>query len=248
MVDLKTRRLPRIRRLQDLYDAARIVDALDHIHFFQRSLVAATWSAPWSSTSTRSMPASPARPSMSAPASAGADTLEAGARDPAPDRRRRGRLAGAAVRLACPAASSCRPCALPRTPAAAWRSRVARRHAGAAPVRRPGRRHLAGGARGLGRPGGGRGAGGPGLRQCAQARRARDLRHLAVRLGPAHRRHVGRQRRAGAADGRLRPDGPVLRPAHRRRLGHERFQAARRAVRLPRRATTTRWSAMPAPT
>jgi trimethylamine--corrinoid protein Co-methyltransferase len=39
MVDLKTREY-RESVLQDLYDAARIVDALDHIHFFQRSLVA----------------------------------------------------------------------------------------------------------------------------------------------------------------------------------------------------------------
>ena len=38
MVDLKTRNY-RESLLQDLYDAARIVDALDHIHFFQRSLV-----------------------------------------------------------------------------------------------------------------------------------------------------------------------------------------------------------------
>ena len=38
MVDLKTRAY-RESLLQDLYDASRIVDALDHIHFFQRTLV-----------------------------------------------------------------------------------------------------------------------------------------------------------------------------------------------------------------
>ncbi len=38
MVDLKTRDY-RESVLQDLYDAARLVDALDHIHFFQRTLV-----------------------------------------------------------------------------------------------------------------------------------------------------------------------------------------------------------------
>ena len=38
MVDLKTREY-RESLLQDLYDAARIVDSLDHIHFYQRSLV-----------------------------------------------------------------------------------------------------------------------------------------------------------------------------------------------------------------
>ena len=38
MVDLKTRAY-RESLLQDLYDAARIVDALDHVHFFQRTLV-----------------------------------------------------------------------------------------------------------------------------------------------------------------------------------------------------------------
>ena len=39
IVDLETR-VYRESTLQDLYDAARIVDALDHIHFFQRSMVA----------------------------------------------------------------------------------------------------------------------------------------------------------------------------------------------------------------
>ena len=38
MVDLKTREYRELL-LQDLYDAARIVDALDHVHFFQRTLV-----------------------------------------------------------------------------------------------------------------------------------------------------------------------------------------------------------------
>jgi trimethylamine---corrinoid protein Co-methyltransferase len=39
MVDRKTREY-RESLLQDLYDAARIVDSLDHVHFFQRTLVA----------------------------------------------------------------------------------------------------------------------------------------------------------------------------------------------------------------
>jgi trimethylamine--corrinoid protein Co-methyltransferase len=39
MIDLKTRDY-RESVLRDLYDAARLVDALDHIHLFQRSLVA----------------------------------------------------------------------------------------------------------------------------------------------------------------------------------------------------------------
>ena len=44
-----------------------------------------------------------------------------------------------------------------------------------------------------------------------------DLRHLAVRLGPQDRRDVGRLGRTGDPDGRLRADGAILRPA--RRLG-----------------------------
>ena len=62
-----------------------------------------------------------------------------------------------------------------------------------------------------------------------QARRAGHLRHLAVRLGSAHRRHVGRQPGAGAALGGLRADGAVLRPDRRHRVGHDRLQDARRA-------------------
>ena len=48
-----------------------------------------------------------------------------------------------------------------------------------------------------------------------------DLRHLAVRLGSAHRRHVGRFGRAGAADRGLRADGAILRPAGRLGRRHD---------------------------
>ena len=77
MVDLKTREY-RESLLQDLYDAARIVDALDHIHFFQRTLVPATWWARWSWTSTRSMPASPGTTKHVGTSFCRGDTLNAG--------------------------------------------------------------------------------------------------------------------------------------------------------------------------
>ena len=43
---------------------------------------------------------------------------------------------------------------------------------------------------------------GPRVRERDQARAPGDLRHLVLRLRPAHGRHVGRQPRAGAALGR----------------------------------------------
>ena len=70
------------------------------------------------------------------------------------------------------------------------------------------------------------------LRQRAEARPSGDLRHLAVRLRPAHRRDVGRLGRAGGADLGLRADGAVLRSARRLGRRHDEFQAARHPVRL----------------
>jgi trimethylamine--corrinoid protein Co-methyltransferase len=71
------------------------------------------------------------------------------------------------------------------------------------------------------RAGRGRMSGGRGLCQRDQTWRPGDLWHLALRFRPAHRRDVGRQRRTGAFDRRLRPDAPLLRPAGRGRLGHQ---------------------------
>ena len=101
---------------------------------------------------------------------------------------------------------------------------------------------LVGGAGGRDRArgaGGHRGAGGrrvpgrPHLRQRDQARRAGDLRHLAVRLRPAHRRDVGRQRRSRRcsrpACAQMAQFYDLMR-RHRRR--HDRLQAARRPGRL----------------
>ena len=58
------------------------------------------------------------------------------------------------------------------------------------------------------------------------------VRHLAVRLGPAHRRDVRRIGRAGPFDRSLRADGAVLRPAGRIGRRHGRLQTARHPVRL----------------
>jgi trimethylamine--corrinoid protein Co-methyltransferase len=51
-----------------------------------------------------------------------------------------------------------------------------------------------------------------------------DLRHMALRVGPANRRDVGRVGGAGAAVGGLRPDAQVLRHPRRRGFRHERQQ------------------------
>ena len=44
MIDIETGRY-RDSTLRDLYDAARLVDALDNVHFFSRSVVARTRTA-----------------------------------------------------------------------------------------------------------------------------------------------------------------------------------------------------------
>ena len=132
---------------------------------------------------------------------------------------------------ACPAASSCRRCASPRTPAAASRSRLpaACRCCCCRPAR-PGATSPAALA-------------GSVVQAMAEVLAGlcyvnalkpgapaifgtwpfvSDLRTGAMSGGSAEQ---------ALLDGRLRPDGPVLRSAHRRRLGHERLQAARRPVR-----------------
>ena len=52
----------------------------------------------------------------------------------------------------------------------------------------------------------------PGLRERDQAQVAGHLRHLVLRVGPAHRRDVGRQPRAGTSVRRGHADVEVLRP------------------------------------
>ena len=155
----------------------------------------------------------------------------AGAGDALCDRRRRGEFPGAAVRLQLQllrgAADEVRRGRLRRA-----RSLRRGRHPDPAAVGRPGRRHRAGGNRRRRGAGGRRSAGRPDLRQRAEARPSGDLRHLAVRLRSAHRRHVRRLGRAGGADLGLRADGAVLRPARRLGRGHDGFQAARHPVRL----------------
>ena len=200
--------------LADLYDLARLVDRLDHVHFFQRPVVTRDLPDP------RELDLNTAYACIAGTAQARRHELRParacrrGGGDAASRRRRRGRVAGAAVRLDVlllrRAAAQVRRRRLPLP-----RGRRARRHAGAAARRGPGRRHEPGGARRRGRAGGRRGAGGPRLRQPAEPRPPGDLRALAVRLRPAHGRDERRQRRAGAAHRGLRPDGPVLRPADR---------------------------------
>jgi len=51
---------------------------------------------------------------------------------------------------------------------------------------------------------------GAGLRQCHQAGRTGDFRHLVLRVRSAYRRDVGRQSRAGAAVRGERPDVALL--------------------------------------
>ena len=94
--------------LADLYDIARLVDRLDHIHFFQRPWCPATCPTRASSTSTPPMPASPGTTQACRHQLRPARARRRGGRDAASGRRRRGRVAGAAVRHPCPAASSCR--------------------------------------------------------------------------------------------------------------------------------------------
>ena len=108
--------------LQDLYDAARIVDALDHIHFFQRTLV------PRDMVGAMELDLNTLYACIAGHHQACRHQLlprrhaERRARDPASRRRRRGRMAGAAVRqpvlLLRRAALALRRGCLPR----AWRS------------------------------------------------------------------------------------------------------------------------------
>ena len=80
MVDLKTREYRELL-LQDLYDAARIVDALDHIHFFQRAAGAARHGRRHGARPQHALRLHHrAPPSMSAPASAAATRSRPGSR------------------------------------------------------------------------------------------------------------------------------------------------------------------------
>ena len=67
MVDAKTGAY-RDSTTRDLYDIARVVDTLEHIHFYQRSVVCRRFCRPRNSTSTPPMPASAEPRSTSAQA------------------------------------------------------------------------------------------------------------------------------------------------------------------------------------
>ena len=113
--------------------------------FSSAAMVPRDMPVPWSWISTRSMPALPAPPSMSAPVSPCGHARRPASRSstPSPAARLRGGRARSSpfLLLRGPALD-----ALPRTPAVP-RGRRGRRHAGAAPLGGPGRRHLAGGTR-----------------------------------------------------------------------------------------------------
>jgi len=64
IVDAKTG-IYRDSTTKDLYDIARVVDTLEHLHFYQRSVVCREVATPWRWTSIRPMRASRERPNTS---------------------------------------------------------------------------------------------------------------------------------------------------------------------------------------
>ena len=248
MVDLEDPRLPRVAAAGPLRRRPHRRRARPHPLLPAHRWCRATWSVPWSWTSTRSTPASPARPSMSAPASAVRDTLEAGLEI------LHMVAGGEAAWRARPFVSlSCcfvvPPLRFAEDACRGLEVAVARRHAGAAALGRPGRRHLAGGARRA--------------RWCRPWPRCWPASSTSTRSSPARPRSSapGRSSRtcAPAPCRAAAPSRRCYRPPARRwrqfydlpggvARRHERFQAARRAVRRREGPATTRWSAMPAPT
>jgi hypothetical protein len=176
---------------QDAYDIARLVDTMEHIHFYQRSVVPRDLPDPMEmdvntcylsvAGTTKHVGTSWEHP----------DPSRSITEDAPPHRRRRGQVARTALRqsveLLRGAAAEVR-----RRRMSLSGSGGSRRHARAAALCRPGGCHRPGCAGGRTRAGGGGGARRAGLRERDQAGAPRHLRPLAVRQRPAQRRDVGR--------------------------------------------------------
>ena len=171
LVDVEKREY-RESLLQDIYDAARIVDGLDNIHFFQRPMVPRDVPDPLDMDFNTLYACVMGTSKHVGTSLHRARERRAGAGDALRDRRRRGEFPRAAVRLQFQllrrAADEIRRGRLRRA-----RSLRRRRHPDPAAVGRPGRRHGARGDCRRRRAGGRRGAGRPGLCQRAEARPSR---------------------------------------------------------------------------
>ena len=106
--------------LMDLYDIARLIDALEHIHFCQRSVIACDIDDPVALDVNTAYASSRAPPSTSARLSARPKARAAPwtCCTPWPAARRPG---GPGPSYRSTAASWCRRCASPKRPASAWK-------------------------------------------------------------------------------------------------------------------------------
>ena len=107
LVDVEKREY-RESLLQDIYDAARIVDGLDNIHFFQRPMVPRDIPDPLEMDFNTLYACVMGTSKHVGTSFTVARECRAGAGDALRDRRRRGEFPRAAVRVATPTASSCR--------------------------------------------------------------------------------------------------------------------------------------------
>ena len=231
IVDVESREY-RESTLADLYDIARLVDTLEHIHYFQRPLVARDMVDP------RDLDLNTCYASICG------TTKHVGSSWVLPEHLQETipmlhAVAGSEARWRDKPFVSMSACfvvpppqSLPRTPAGPWRWGCGRAcrcccwRRGQAGATSPAA--LAGAV----------------VQEVAECLAGLVYVNLIVPGHPAifapwpfvsdlaHRRHERRQRRAGGAHGRVRADGALLRSAHRRRRGHGGFEAPRRPVGL----------------
>ena len=204
IVDAKTG-VYRDSTTKDLYDIARVVDTLEHLHFYQRSVVCREVATPLEmdintayasvSGTTKHVGTSWVQP-QHVEASLEMFHLMAGGED---KWRARPFVSQSNCFVVPPLKFAYDACLCLETAVR-----------GGMPVlllvRRASGRDGAGGARLRAGAGSGRVPRGTRLRQRHQAGRTGDFRHLVLRLGSAHRRDVGRQPGAGAALRGERPD------------------------------------------
>ena len=159
LVDVEKREY-RESLLQDIYDAARIVEGLDNIHFFQRPMVPRDIPDPLEMDFNTLYACVMGTSKHVGTSFTVRENVAAGAGDALRDRRRRGEFPGAALRVELQllrrAADEIRRGRLRRA-----RSLRRGRHPDPAAVGRPGRRHRAGGDCRRRRAGGRRSAGRP---------------------------------------------------------------------------------------
>ncbi len=177
---------------KDLYDIARVVDTLEHLHFYQRSVVCREVATPLEMDINTAYASVAGTTKHVGTSWVQPQHVEASLEMFHLDGGRRGQVACAPVRQPvqllrrAPAQVRLRCVSLPR-------DRGARRNAGSAAVRGPSRRDGARRARLRARARSGRVPGGSGVRQCDEAGCDRDLRYLVLRVGSSYRRDVGRQ-------------------------------------------------------